>query len=27
LRARALILGIGDALEQHRAYFDEGAPA
>jgi uncharacterized membrane protein YccC len=27
LRARALILGIGDALEQHRAYFDGGAPA
>jgi len=27
LRARALILGIGDALEQHRAYFDAGAPA
>jgi uncharacterized membrane protein YccC len=26
LRARALILGIGDALEQHRAYFDGGAP-
>jgi uncharacterized membrane protein YccC len=27
MRARALILGIGDALEQHRAYFDGGAPA
>jgi uncharacterized membrane protein YccC len=27
LRARALIVGIGDALEQHRAYFDGGAPA
>jgi len=27
LRARALILGIGDALEQHRAYFDGGATA
>ena len=27
LRARAVILGIGDALEQHRAYFDAGAPA
>jgi len=27
LRARVLILGIGDALEQHRAYFDAGAPA
>jgi len=27
LRARALVLGIGDALEQHRAYFDAGAPA
>jgi uncharacterized membrane protein YccC len=27
LRARALVLGICDALEQHRAYFDTGAPA
>jgi uncharacterized membrane protein YccC len=27
LRARALVLGIGDALAQHRAYFDAGAPA
>jgi uncharacterized membrane protein YccC len=26
LRARALVLGICDALEQHRAYFDTGAP-
>jgi len=27
LRARALILVISDALIQHRAYFEEGAPA
>jgi hypothetical protein len=27
LRARALVLGICDAPEQHRAYFDTGAPA